>query len=71
MNKKNSNLLVLETLKDSSDFSNMGLDTDFLKEKLPDLDRILAEVAKEQRPDPIKHLIQLLQKKIELRNDKN
>ena len=46
----------------------MGLDSDYLKQHLPNLDTILAEVAKEKRKDPIKHLRQLLLKDIELRD---
>lgn len=49
----------------------MGYDTDFLKENLPDLDKLLAIVAKEKRPDPIQHLVELLQRQIELRDGKN
>lgn len=87
MTKRNRNLCTMNSYPTKADkcyififqkllkkyFKNkkMGLDSDYIREHLPDLSKILAEVAKEKRKDPIQHLIALLEKNIELRNVKN
>ena len=45
----------------------MGLDSDYLRQELPELDELLATVATEKRDDPILHLVQLLEKTNELK----
>ena len=44
----------------------MPMDSDYLREQLPELAKHLATVAAEKRGDPIAHLVQLLRKEIEL-----
>ena len=44
----------------------MPMDSDYLREQLPELAKLLATVATEKRGDPIAHLVQLLRKEIEL-----
>jgi len=45
----------------------MPMDSEYLREQLPELAILLATVAAEKRGDPILHLVQLLRKEIELK----